>query len=103
MVVIVRTAVCPRAGDMSGDQTVQNSFPFERRDPAGEQRDSECAITLWHQKARDGSPPRLNEIDFHRLQTDWGYRFLISSDEIVPAAVFIIYGLPFARLLKLTD
>src|ERR1051325_7631927 len=86
---------------MSGHPTVQNSF--ERPNLAGEQRDSECAITLWHQKARDGSPPRVNEFDFHRLQTDWGYRFLISSDEIVPAAVFIIYGLPFARLLKLPD
>jgi len=88
---------------MSGHWTVQNSFAFEGRDPVGEQRDSECAITLWHQKARDGSAPRLDEFDFQRLRTDWGYRFLISTDEIVPAAVFIIYGLPFARLLKLSD
>jgi hypothetical protein len=76
---------------------------FERRDPAGEERDGEYAITLWHQKAHDGRAPHLNEFDFHRLRTDWAYRFLISTDDVVQAAVFITYGLPFARLLKLSD
>lgn len=62
-----------------------------RSDFPGEQRDTEAAITLWQQKTCDGRIPGLNEFDFHRLQTDWGYRFLVSTDEIVSAAVFITY------------
>ena len=58
---------------------------------------------LWHHKAASGSPPDLTAFDFQRLQTDWGYRCLISSDEFVGAAVFIIYGMQFARLLALPD
>jgi hypothetical protein len=73
------------------------------REPAVESRDTEQAIRLWHHKTASNSPPALTAFDFQRLQTDWGYRFLVSSDEFVGAAVFIIYGVPFARLLRLPD
>jgi hypothetical protein len=71
------------------------------REPTAESRDTEQAIRLWHHKAASNSPPDLTAFDFQRLQTDWGYRFLISSDAFVGAAVFIIYGVRFARLLRL--
>lgn len=71
------------------------------RDLAAEARDTESAVTLWHQKALEGRPPDIAAFDLHRLGSDWGYRFLISGDEDVDTAVFIAYGLPFARLLDL--
>jgi hypothetical protein len=73
------------------------------RDLAAEARDTEQTIRLWHQKASDGRPPHPSVLDFHRLNTDWGYRFVISSDEFLDAAVFVVYGLRFARLLSLPD
>ena len=45
----------------------------------------------------------MTAFDFSRLETDCGYRFVISSDEVLEAAVFIVYGLQFARLLSLPD
>jgi hypothetical protein len=75
----------------------------ECRDLAGEHRDTERAITLWHRKASDGRLPHLTEFDFHRLASDWGYRFLISGDKFLDAAVFIVYGSPLARLLDLPE
>ena len=73
------------------------------RELAAESRDTERAIRLWHQKAALGDPPDLASFDFQRLQTDWGFRFLISTDELLEAAVFIIYGAQFANLLSLTE
>jgi hypothetical protein len=70
-------------------------------DLAAESRDTERAIRLWHEKAADGCIPDLARFDFHQLRADWGYRFLISGDEFVGAAVFILYGLQFAKLLGL--
>ena len=72
-----------------------------RRELAAESRDTERAIRLWHQKAANGDPPDLTSFDFQRLQTDWGFRFLISTDELLEAAVFIVYGSQFANLLSL--
>ena len=81
---------------------------IEGRDgPCGEleaeSRDTERAIRLWHQKAANRGLPDLTTFDFHRLKTDWGFRFLISTDELLEAAVFIIYGVPFANLLSLPE
>lgn len=72
-------------------------------DPGGEGRDTEHAIRWWHQESPDGIPPDLASFDFHRLQTDWGFRFLISGDKFVASAVFIAYGLQLARLLSLPE
>ena len=81
----------------------QNLFAVEHRELAAEYRDTDRTITLWHQKASDGRIPHLTDFGFHRLTSDWGYRFLISSDKFLDAAVFVIYGLPFARLLDLPE
>ena len=74
------------------------------RDFPAEQRDTESAIRLWHRKASEvGGPPPLNTFDFSRLTGEWGYRFLISGDQFVEAAVFLVYGVRFARLLGLPE
>ena len=70
-------------------------------DAAAESRDSERAIRLWHQRTGGASIPDLAAFDFHRLQTDCGYRFLISGDQFLGSAVFILYGSQFAKLLGL--
>jgi hypothetical protein len=80
-------------------QVIQGS----QRDLAGEGRDTERAIRLWHQKASNPRPPDPSAFDFQRLGADWGYRFVISGDRVLGAAVFLVYGLPFARLLGLPD
>jgi hypothetical protein len=70
----------------------------------GEQRDTERAVTLWHNKASaTGGPPPITAFDLSRLTGDWGHRFLISTDKIVEDSVFLIYGSPFARLLELPE
>jgi hypothetical protein len=75
-----------------------------RHDFPAEQRDTESAIRLWHRKAsKVGGPPPLNTFDFSRLTGEWGYRFLISGDQFVEAAVFLVYGVRFARLLGLPE
>jgi hypothetical protein len=84
-------------------KTIRGGCGLSDRRLAAESRDTEHAIRLWHHKAANGCPPDLTAFDFQRLQTDWGYRFLISSDAFVGAAVFIIYGVQFARLLRLPD
>jgi hypothetical protein len=66
-----------------------------------EARDTEKAIRFWHREASNGGPPHLTAFRFDRLKTDWGYRFVISTDDVVSAAVFIVYGSQFARLLQL--
>ncbi len=69
-----------------------------------EQRDTESAIRLWHRRASEvEGPPPLNTFDFSRLTGEWGYRFLISGDQFVEAAVFLVYGVRFARLLGLPE
>jgi hypothetical protein len=74
------------------------------RDFPAEQRDTESAIRLWHQKASGiGDLPPLSAFDFSRLTGHWGYRFLISGDEFVGASVFLVYGVHFARLLGLPE
>jgi hypothetical protein len=70
----------------------------------GEQRDTERAVTLWHNKASaSGGPPPITAFDLSRLNGDWGHRFLISTDKVVEDSVFLIYGSPFARLLDLPE
>jgi hypothetical protein len=67
-----------------------------------EQRDTERAVTLWHNKAAaSGGPPPITAFDLSRLAGDWGHRFLISTDKVVEDSVFLVYGSPFARLLEL--
>jgi len=83
------------------ERPIRNLLAVKSRDVAGEHRDTERAVTLWHQRASDDAIPSLTAFDFYRLTGDWGYRFIISGDEVVAAAVFIIYGLQFARLFDL--
>jgi hypothetical protein len=84
------------AGD-AGIAGPSHDFPAEHRD-------TESAIRLWHRKASEvGGPPPLNTFDFSRLTGEWGYRFLISGDQFVEAAVFLVYGVRFARLLGLPE
>jgi len=68
---------------------------------AGEQRDTERAITLWQTASELGNPPAITALGLSRIAGDWGYRFLISGDQIVPDAVFLLYGRQFARVLGL--
>jgi hypothetical protein len=68
-----------------------------------ERRDTERAVMLWRKKASAfGCPPPLAEFDFSRIRGDWGYRFIISGDD-VECSVFLVYGLQFARLLRLRE
>lgn len=70
----------------------------------GEQRDTEHAVTLWHNKASaSGGLPPITAFDLSRLAGDWGHRFLVSTDKVVQDSVFLIYGSPFARLLELPE
>lgn len=89
-------------GQLSRFEVIQGGDGLDR-ELAAESRDAERAIRLWHQKAANGRPPDLTAFDFHRLQTDWGFRFLISTDELLEAAVFIVYGSQFANLLSLPE
>jgi hypothetical protein len=70
---------------------------------ADEQRDTERAITLWQTASELGNPPPVTALGLSRIVGDWGYRFLISGDQIVPDAVFLLYGRHFARVLGLPD
>ena len=70
---------------------------------ASERRDTELAITLWHQKASElGTPPPFEAFDFTRLTIDWSYRFIICGDDAAHS-VFLLYGVQFARLLQLPE
>jgi hypothetical protein len=67
---------------------------------ATERRDTELAITLWHEKASElGSPPPVEAFDLSQAM-DWGYRFIICGAGISDS-VFLMYGPHFARLLGL--
>jgi hypothetical protein len=68
---------------------------------AEEQRDTERAITLWQTASELDSPPTITALGLSRIAGDWGYRFLISGDQIVADAVFLLYGRQFARVLGL--
>jgi hypothetical protein len=70
---------------------------------AFERRDTERAITFWRKKASNNGPvPALAEFDFSRMQSDWGYRFIISGGD-VECSVFLVYGPRFARLVQLPE
>jgi hypothetical protein len=72
---------------------------------AGELRDTERAIALWHRKAAElGGPPPLTAFDFSRMMGgDGGYRFVICADAVSDDHTFLIYGSQFARLLELPE
>ena len=89
---------------MPKHEAVSRGVSGSIRDFPAELRDTESAIRLWHQKASEvGGFPSLSTFDFSRLRSEWGYRFLISGDEFVGAAVFLVYGVHFARLLGLPE
>ena len=69
---------------------------------ATERRDTELAITLWHEKASElGSPPPVETFDLSRAM-DSRYRFSICGAGISDS-VFLMYGSHFARLLGLPE
>jgi hypothetical protein len=73
----------------------QSSSPRDRRDVRR-------AIEHWLRNtwAAD-SIPLLDTFDFSPMRGDWGQRFLICGGDAVEDAVFVTYGLGFARLLGL--
>ena len=74
------------------------------RDRSNERRDIQRAINLWQQSVgEDGGAPVLETFDFSPMRKDWGYRFLICSDQSAENAVFVVYGLKFAQLLGLPE
>ena len=86
------TAMEITPGDLSA---AQPSFPRDRRDVRR-------AIEHWFRNtwAAD-SIPMLDTFDFSPMRRDWGQRFLICGGDAVEDAVFVTYGLGFARLLGL--
>jgi len=69
---------------------------------ADERRDTELAITLWHEKtSKLGTPPPFEAFDLSQT-IDWSYRFIICGDDI-RHSVFLLYGSHFARLLRLPE
>ncbi len=74
----------------------------EELGPGTERRDTELAITLWHEKASElGSPPPVEAFDLSRT-IDWSYRFIICGAGLSDS-VFLMYGSHFARLLGLAE
>jgi hypothetical protein len=74
------------------------------RDRSNERRDIQRAINLWQQSVgEDGDAPLLEMFDFSPMRKDWGYRFLICSDQSAENAAFVVYGLKFAQLLGLPE
>jgi hypothetical protein len=74
------------------------------RDRSNERRDIQRAINLWRQSVgEDGGAPLLEMFDFSPMRKDWGYRFLICSDQSAENAAFVVYGLKFAQLLGLPE
>jgi hypothetical protein len=74
------------------------------RDRSNERRDIQRAINLWQQSVgEDGGAPVLETFDFSPMRKDWGYRFLICSDQSAENAAFVVYGLKFAELLGLPE
>ena len=74
------------------------------RERSNERRDIQRTISLWQQSVgEDGNPPLLATFDFSSMKRDWGYRFLICSDQSAENAAFVVYGLKFAQLLGLPE
>jgi len=70
----------------------------------GEARDTERAIALWRERAaRFRGIPAITAFDFTSIGGNLGYRFVISCDEIIEDATFLLYGTQFARRLGLPD
>ena len=67
-----------------------------------EARDTELAISLWNDKAKQfGAPPPLGEFDLGDFAAK-SYRFLVCADVLFEdSSVFLEYGLAFAELLGL--
>ena len=86
-------------------------LPAERTDvseaPPGhpsERRDIRRVVDHWlRNTSEDGAIPSLDNFDFSPMKGDWKHRFLICSDPTVENAVFIVYGLEFAKLLNLPE
>ncbi len=72
---------------------------------AGELRDTELAITFWHQKASEfGGLPPLTAFDFSQMIGGaWSHRFVICDDPVAGEPAFLIYGSRFAHLLELPE
>ena len=76
---------------LSSDHTAAVSAS-EYSELASERRDTERAVTLWHQKAAElGWPPPLEAFDLSRMTSDWAYRFVICGED-VEHSVFLLYG-----------
>ena len=74
------------------------------RERSNERRDIQRATALWQQSVREeGSAPLLETFDFSPMRSDWGYRFLICSDQSAETAAFVVYGSKFAQLLGLPE
>jgi hypothetical protein len=87
---------------LSSDHTAAVSAS-EYSELASERRDTERAVTLWHQKAAElGWPPPLEAFDLSRMTSDWAYRFVICGED-VEHSVFLLYGTQLARLLGLPE
>jgi hypothetical protein len=74
------------------------------RERSNERRDIQRAIALWQQSvSEEGSAPLLETFDFSAMRRDWGYRFLICSDQSAENVAFVVYGSKFAQLLGLPE
>jgi hypothetical protein len=72
---------------------------------AGELRDTELAITFWHQKASEfGGLPPLTAFDFSQMISGpWSHRFVICADAVAGEPAFLIYGSRLAQMLELPE
>jgi hypothetical protein len=91
---------------LAGGSAVRDCAPDagrRERSLAGELRDTELAISFWHQKAAEfGGLPPLSAFDFSRIICyAWSYRFVICADAVLGELSFLIYGSSFAKLLEL--
>jgi hypothetical protein len=74
------------------------------RERSNERRDIQRTITLWQQSVgEDGDAPLVETFDFSPMRKDWGYRFLVCSDQSAETAAFVVYGSKFAQLLGLPE
>ena len=69
-----------------------------------ERRDVRRVIEHWQRNTwGNDCIPLLDTFDFSPMRGDWGYRFLICGGQAPENAVFVTYGLDFARLLGLPE
>ena len=67
-----------------------------------ERRDIQRAIKLWQQGVgEDGGAPLLETFDFSPMRTDWGYRFLVCSDQSAENAAFVVYRFEVCAALRI--